>query len=593
MSRGFTISAADFFCGGGGASEGVLAAGVDLRFAANHDAIAIATHAANHPRVDHFHVDLLDYDVARLPAVRLAHFSPSCKHHSQANARKVYEQPRTLFDFLAGDGGAEEARSGYAGSERSRVTMSCVIRYAAAHRPEVLIVENVVEAAKWGPNRDGTTFRWWRNELHQLGYRTQPVFLNSALFGVPQLRDRMFVVCWRGGMRAPELSHHTRGWCPTCDCAVEARQTFRRPTNAWPLAEWGKLGRQYDYRCTSCHTVVALSLPAAATVIDWSDLGTRLGDRDRPLADSTLERIRRGLARFGGRPPFVTLTRSDAYGPLGWPIDEPCGTVTTRHDQALVSGCQVVAAGNTFERDGSTCRSRPLSDPSWAIHTTPAFGVAFQIEAMLGMHNGGWAGNRYRGTDRPAPTVTTTQVPGLVTHRGAIIPFRRHTHPTDLAAPAPTQTAQQIPGLALWPELGAMFAKNNGEAHDTVYHPTSDPFGTVTAADTTSLVTWLDNYRSGPHPVGEPAGTVTCVERQALATTDAERPIDLDDVRFRMLKIEEIRRVMKYPDDFRFAGPDDTEPSNRDKVRLLGDGVTPPVLTWLTDRTLDILDQAS
>ena len=116
------------------------------------------------------------------------------------------------------------------------------------------------------------------------------------------------------------------------------------------------------------------------------------------------------------------------------PSTEPCGTITTRHDQALVSGCQVVAAGNTFERDGSTCRSRPLSDPSWAIHTTPAFGVAFQVEAMLGMNNGGWDGNRYRPTDRPAPTVTTTQAPALVTHRGAVIPFRRHTHPTDLAA---------------------------------------------------------------------------------------------------------------------------------------------------------------
>jgi hypothetical protein len=60
-----------------------------------------------------------------------------------------------------------------------------------------------------------------------------------------------------------------------------------------------------------------------------------------------------------------------------------------------------------------------------------------------------------------------------------------------------------------------------------------------------------------------------------------------------MLKVAEIVAVMKYPADFRFAGPDDAEPSTRDKVRLLGDGVTPPVLTWLTNRTLDVLDQAS
>src|SRR3954447_2830042 len=97
-------TAADFFCGGGGAPEGVLSAGVELRFAANHDAVAIATHAHRHPHVDHYQVDLVDYDVAKMPRVQLAHFSPSCVHHSQANARKVYEQPATLFDHLAGEG---------------------------------------------------------------------------------------------------------------------------------------------------------------------------------------------------------------------------------------------------------------------------------------------------------------------------------------------------------------------------------------------------------------------------------------------------------------------------------------------------------
>ena len=52
-----------------------------------------------------------------------------------------------------------------------------------------------------------------------------------------------------------------------------ARRSAARRAS-WPLAEWGKLGRQYDYRCTTCFQVVALALPAAATVIDWSDLGS-------------------------------------------------------------------------------------------------------------------------------------------------------------------------------------------------------------------------------------------------------------------------------------------------------------------------------
>ena len=512
-----TPSAADFFCGGGGASKGVISAGVDLRFAANHDAVAIATHAHHHPHVDHYQVDLVDYDVAKMPRVQLAHFSPSCVHHSQANAKKVYEQPATLFDHLTGDGPEPEARSGYASSERSRVTMSCVIRYADAHRPDLMVVENVVEAAKWGPNRNGETFRWWLGQLDNLGYRTRPVMLNSAAFGVPQMRDRMFVICWRKTMRTPDLEHRVDAWCPSCATVVEARQVFRHRTPAWPLAEWGKLGIQYDYRCRRCHHVAHIAYTPASTIIDWSDLGVRIGDRDKPLAANTLARIRRGIDAHGGRLPYI----SD-YQSTGTPITEPISTLTTAETHALVAGIQLVAAGNTFERAGSTCRTRSLDEPTWTQHTTASIGIA--------------------------------------THLGAVIPFRQHTVPTALDEPTCTQTAQQKPALALWRPAGAMFAKNNGGPADTAYHATSDPFGTITTRDTTSL-----------------------------ASIDHGQPVELDDVRFRMLSVLEIARCMSYGDDWKAVGPDpEKPPTQRDQVRLLGDGVTPPVLTWCTNQVLDV-----
>ena len=47
--------------------------------------------------------------------------------------------------------------------------------------------------------------------------------------------------------------------------------------------------------------------------------------------------------------------------------------------------------------------------------------------------------------------------------------------------------------------------------------------------------------------------------------------------------------TMAYPDDWKAVGPDPTrQPSKRDQVRLLGDGVTPPVLTWCTRQALTI-----
>ncbi len=56
-----------------------------------------------------------------------------------------------------------------------------------------------------------------------------------------------------------------------------------------------------------------------------------------------------------------------------------------------------------------------------------------------------------------------------------------------------------------------MFAKNNGGPADTAYHATADPFGTITAPDSTSLA-WIDD----------------------------DRPVDLNDIRFRMLTSGEI-----------------------------------------------------
>ena len=142
------------------------------------------------------------------------------------------------------------------------------------------------------------------------------------------------------------------------------------------------------------------------------------------------------------------------------------------------------------------------------------------------------------------------------------MPFRQHTRPTRLDEPTSTQTAQQRPGLALWQlPAGAMFAKNNGGPADTAYHPVIDPFGTMTTRDTTSL-----------------------------ASLDHDRPVALDEVRFRMLKTIEIARCMSYPDDWKAVGPDPTKPpSQRDQIRLLGDGVRRRCSPGAPNELLDIV----
>ena len=77
---------------------------------------------------------------------------------------------------------------------------------------------------------------------------------------------------------------------------------------------------------------------------------------------------------------------------------------------------------------------------------------------------------------------------------------------------------------------------------------------------------------------------MTTRDTTSLASLDHDRAVVLDEVRFWMLKTIESARCMSYP-DWKAVGPDPTKPpSQRDQVRLLGDGVTPPVLTWCTRR---------
>jgi DNA (cytosine-5)-methyltransferase 1 len=40
--------------------------------------------------------------------------------------------------------------------------------------------------------------------------------------------------------------------------------------------------------------------------IDWSDIGTRIGDRSKPLSENTINRINYGRNKYGKNPLVVT-----------------------------------------------------------------------------------------------------------------------------------------------------------------------------------------------------------------------------------------------------------------------------------------------
>ncbi|MHB1762649.1 MAG: DNA cytosine methyltransferase [Acidimicrobiales bacterium] len=207
-NKGSVVDAVELFGGYGGTAQGVHRAGAEIKVAANHLRIACETYGANFPDVDVRRADLVDPDAgdyvdpADLPPARVLLVSPSCKHHSLANAQREYAHgpQQSLF------GGTEDEDERFANSERSRVSMMAPLRYAAHHHPELVFVENVVEAVKWGPGGGGSTFLWWWAEWDRLGYERRILSLNSQFFPpTPQSRDRVYIVCWRSNSRCPLL----------------------------------------------------------------------------------------------------------------------------------------------------------------------------------------------------------------------------------------------------------------------------------------------------------------------------------------------------------------------------------------------------
>lgn len=160
-----------WFAGAGGDSQGaVQVPGVDLILAANHDRIAIESHALNFPGADHFQGDIRDLDVGGHPYGELFWASPECTNWTVAKGKKAdYANHPGLWDD---EGPGDEV-------ERSRALMEDVVRYLRGmhlrQRPVLAgAVENVVDIRKW------TDWDRWRGEIEALGYRTRLIALNSA-----------------------------------------------------------------------------------------------------------------------------------------------------------------------------------------------------------------------------------------------------------------------------------------------------------------------------------------------------------------------------------------------------------------------------
>ncbi|MFE9553134.1 DNA cytosine methyltransferase [Streptomyces sp. NPDC006703] len=402
----------DLLCGAGGSSTGLVEAGYELLLGINHWQLAIDTHAANHRNADHACIDISGFPMKYLPNADVLWASVICTEISPAGGRRRETNQLDLLDLI--DEGEDWEALTKDAFERTRVTGWCVVRAAEAKRFKAIVVENVVEFGL-----DWILFPKWLEAMELLGYQYQIVCVSSAHVGddvnlrAPQWRDRMYVVFTLKTMRKPDLEPRPLAPCVDCGEDVHAVQS-------WNVAgvRIGKYRRDYIYRCPNSrcrHAMVEPYVRPASDIINWDDLGTRIGDRKKPLVDTTMDRIRTGLIKFPYRPSSITLTHGKEGGDRAYAVeDRPLPTRTAKQGDALL-----VPTGGSWNTDAVPVdvplRTRTTRE-SEALLTVDPFIVEFRNHATASPASNPLSGVTAQGNHH-----------GLVTHAGRVPERARNT----------------------------------------------------------------------------------------------------------------------------------------------------------------------
>lgn len=494
----------DSFAGGGGASTGIqMALGRSPDYAINHNEVALALHAANHPDTVHlskniWHVDPLD--VVGKRHVGLAWFSPDCKHFSKAK------------------GGKPRARN-------IRDLAWVVVLWAQRVRPDVICLENVEEFQTWGPlgldnlpikERSGETFSLWVRKLRQLGYRVQWRELRACDYGAPTIRKRLYLVARCDGqpIRWPE------------------------PTHGDPATKEVKSGKLKPWR-------------TAAEIIDWSipcpsifltkEEGKALGIK-RPLAPNTMARIAKGVKRYvidAKKPFIVSLTHQGGERVEG--PDEPFRTITGAHrgEKALVVP-HIMTMRNA---------QKPFNEADKPTHTITAGGAhMYAVAAFLAQHNNDQNGpNPGRTATSPVSTITATG-----SQQSAVAVFLSQAQQGGNNRPA---TEPHATITASRKDQNQIIAAHmiNLKGSDRRLGACTAPVNTICSGGQhiAHVAAFLTKYYGAGigADMTDPAHTVTSKDRFGLVTVEIDgETYVITDIGMRMLTPRELFRAQGFPE---------------------------------------------
>ena len=513
----------DLFCGAGGTSTGVENARLKGRKCAkvvacvNHDVNAIKSHQANHPDTLHFTED-----------IRTLELSPMIKHLEKM--KKKYPEAKTVLWASLECTNFSKAKGGQPRDADSRTLAEHLYRYIESIKPHYIQIENVEEFMCWGDlDKDGKPvskdqgrcYLKWVKTVQQYGYDYDYRILNAADFGAYTSRKRFFGQFAKRGLPI-----------------------------VFPVQSYAKNGDEggmfHQYK----------KWKPVREVLDLQDEGSSIFMKKKPLCEKTLERIFAGLVKFvaGGKKKYEdfilkynSMNKSGHYRPV--PTDEPCPVVATQNRLGYV---KLNFLSKQFSGDPAS-KNQSVDKPAGTITCVDhhAFVTAY-------------FGNGFNSSiESPSPTVTTKERHALVS--------------VDLNEPMP-----DVPLDKVTIQTNQFIANEYSGGGQVGSIETVNP--AVLCNPKQKLVS-ADQYLMNPYSFKSDGGSIenpcfTLIARMdkmppylistekgemAIAIYEEDSPMTrkikefmaaygIVDIKMRMLNIQELKRIMGFPEDYVLIG---------------------------------------
>lgn len=529
----------DLFCGAGGLSEGVEEARLNGNRCAkvvccvNHDKNAILSHDANIPDALHFIEDIRTLELSPINTI-------------VERIRELYPDSMIMLHASLECTNFSKAKGGQPRDADSRTLAEHLFRYIDVIAPDYIQIENVEEFMSWGDMDEngkpismdkGRLYQKWVRNVKKYGYNFEHRILNAADFGAYTTRKRFFGIFAKKSLPIvfPEPTH----------CKGGRQDMFSR------LEKWKPV----------------------KDVLDFSDEGTTIF-REKPLAEKTLERIYAGLIKFvaGGKDAFLvkynSMNRTGKYNAPG--IDEPCPVVTTQNRLGVAQVCFLSKQFSGHPESKNVSVEEPAGTITCRDH-----------HAFVSAHYGNGFN---RSVDEPSATVTTKDRLSLVTPRFIANEYSgggQHTSIDNICPAILTNPKQKLITCKPW-IMNTSFSNigsNIEEPAQTItanrkwhylMNPQFNSAGSSVDNPCFTLIARMD--KMPPYLVATESGQV------AIEIYDNDSPMTVKikefmslygivDIKMRMLRIPELKRIMGFPEDYVLVG------TQADQKKFIGNAV--------------------